>query len=72
MTTLTKDQAEAVAHINSYGVVVEWFVGRERDDDCREFIALGKDFIWSLLVMADGTPHTSEATLGEFNTGIDI
>lgn len=69
---LTDNQRDAINHYNAYNVPVQWFVGSERDDGSREFIALGDGFAWSLLVEEDGTVHTSEAEVGDFETGIEI
>lgn len=69
---LTKVQKQAIEFYNHYNVPVQWFVGHTKDDDSREFIAMGDGFVWSILVDADGTTHTSEAEVGEFTTGITV
>jgi hypothetical protein len=49
---------------NTYSVPVCWFVNADRT----EAIAIGDGFAWS--ATADGA--TSEATLGEWSTGIEL
>ena len=71
MERLNAQQLETVNHYKGFNVPATWFVG-EPDEGCVEVIALGKDFIWSLILEADGTASTSEATVGEFSTGIEV
>lgn len=82
--TLTKAQADVVAHYQGYGVPVQWFIGQTFDDGRTEVIALGsyspgdvddpRQFVWSFLISSDGQDvHTSEGQIPEgFSTGIDI
>jgi hypothetical protein len=75
---LNSAQQETLDHYKGYGVKVSWFVGEPTQgnplcpDDTIEVIALGNDFAWSILIYPDGEPHTSEAVLGPFDTGLTI
>ena len=70
---LTSPQQETINFYKAYNVPATWFEGEPDPSTGRvEVIALGKDFIWSLRIAPDGKADTSEATVGEFNTGLDI
>jgi hypothetical protein len=71
--SLTPAQQITVDFYKAYNVPASWFVGViDPITGGVEVIALGEDFIWSLRINPDGTADTSEATVGEFDTGLDI
>lgn len=67
---LNPAQAETVRHYATI-VTIAWFIGVAHEDGTVPVIGVGPDFVWSLLIEADGTAHTSEAPLGEFSTGLE-
>jgi hypothetical protein len=67
---LTPAQHDAVAFFRGLNVPAAWFVGEPDGDGTIEVIALGDTFAWAIKVSANGETHTSEATLGPFETGI--
>ena len=70
---LTSPQRATVDFYKAYNVPATWFEGEPEADTGRvEVIALGENFIWSLRIDPDGTSDTSEATVGDFNTGIEV
>jgi hypothetical protein len=73
---LTAAQQATVDFYKGYGVLASWFIGEPSPTGRVEVIALGDDdnggFVWSLRIDPDGTADTSEAFVGEFNTGLDI
>ena len=69
---MTPEQIAAVDYYKALNVPASWFTGTPDTGGHIEVIALGEDFIWSLRIDANGTCHTSEATVGEFSTGIDV
>ena len=71
-THLTAQQLATVEHYQAFGVHAQWFYGEPNEAGKIEVIALGLDFIWSLWIDADGTCGASEATVGEFSTGIEV
>lgn len=72
MSNLNRAQREVIEFYNGSGVPVQWFEGFEHDDGTIEVIALGDHFIWSFLIAEDGTYHSSEATVGDFSTGVEF
>jgi hypothetical protein len=71
-TALTSAQVRTIDFYKAFNVPSTWFIGTPDPDGRVEVIALGQDFIWSLRIDPDGTSDTSEATVGEFSTGLDI
>jgi hypothetical protein len=69
---MTPEQAETVNFYKAYNVPATWFIGPPDTEGRIEVIALGQDFIWSLLIDAGGLANTSEATVGPFSTGIEV
>ena len=69
---MTPEQIATVDAYKAYNVPAQWFIGTPDTDGRIEVIALGGDFIWSLIINADGTYASSEAPLGEFSTGIEV
>ena len=72
MSVLTTAQREGIDFYKGFNVPATWFISTFRSDGSVEVIALGKAFIWSLLIDPDGTAYTSEATVSEFTTGIEV
>lgn len=65
---MKKELREAIDFWDGYGVQIEWFVNAAGD----EAIGIGANFAWSVRVDEYGRMHTSEAALGEWNTGFEI
>jgi len=71
--SLTPAQLEVIDFYKGYNVPATWFIGTPEPDGSVEVIALGDGFIWSLSIDADGADgSTSEATVGDFSTGIEV
>jgi hypothetical protein len=71
--TLTPPQQDAVRFYQALNVPASWFIGTTTDDFGRvEVLALGAGFVWTFLIDTDGLAQASEATVGEFSTGIDV
>lgn len=75
---LTPAERKHVEYYNGYGVLVDWFVGRRRKNGDIEVLGVGVpdsegegSFVWSLLINGE-TCTTSEASLGPFETGLNI
>ena len=71
-TTLTAAQTATVEHYQAYGVPATWFYSTPAEFGTVEVVAVGADFVWSLIIERNGQCSTSEAELGEFSTGIEI
>jgi hypothetical protein len=74
---LNSAQQEALAFWQGYNVPASYFVGVPNADGSVEVIAIGSDspdptFVWSFRIDADGETSTSEAQVGEFETGLSI
>jgi hypothetical protein len=74
---LNDAQQQALAFCQAYNVPASYFVGVPNVDGSVEVIAIGAEspaesFIWSFRISAEGETSTSEATVGEFNSGIEI
>ena len=69
---MTPEQIATVDFYKAYNVPAQWFTGTPDTDGRIEVIALGGDFIWSLIIETDGNAATSEAHLGDFSTGIEV
>jgi hypothetical protein len=78
---MTPKQQAVVDFYKGYNIPASWFVGEPATADNAsrpypigtvEVIALGGEFIWSIIIEPDGTEATSEATVGEFSTGIEV
>ena len=69
---MTPEQIETVDFYKGYNVPAQWFTGTPYAEGRIEVIALGENFIWSLLIDAGGLANTSEATVGSFSTGIEV
>lgn len=69
---LTPAQQETVDFYRALNVPAQWFIGETRESGEVEVVALGEDFAWSFLIAADGDAASSEATLTEFSTGINV
>lgn len=67
---LTPAQQETVESFRAFNVAASWFVGVPDTDGRVEVLALGEDFIWSIRVAPDGSSDTSEAKVGDFETGV--
>jgi hypothetical protein len=70
--SLTPAQQDTIDSYKAYNVEASWFVGVRAPDGCVEVLALGEGFIWSIRLDPEGAADTSEATVGEFNTGLEI
>lgn len=71
--TLTAKQQETVDFWQGYNVPAQWFVGELRPETGEvEVIALGDGFCWAFLIEPNGEFASSEAKLGEFETGVEI
>lgn len=69
---MTPEQIATVDFYKGYNVDACWFTGTLDTDGRVEVIALGRNFVWSLIIEPDGTAATSEAELGDFSTGIEV
>lgn len=70
---LTPEQQKAIDFFRAFNVPAQWFIGAQDEDGRVEVLALGADFAWSFIVSADGQDiSSSEATLGEWSTGIEV
>lgn len=69
---LTEAQQEVVEFFQAYNVPAQWFVGVKQADGAVEVVALGDGFCWSFLIQEDGSYGSSEGTVGDFSTGIDV
>jgi hypothetical protein len=74
LPTLTPAQLETVAYYRALNVPANWFVGEPAPNGAVECIAIGEDFLWSLIIEANGECASSEAKIGEdgWSTGIDV
>lgn len=68
---LTTVQREALDHYAAYNVPGQWFVGAQGPEG-RELLFLGDGFAWSIIVDNDGDVSTQEATVGPFQTGVEV
>ena len=69
---LNPTQREAVDFYKGFNVPATWCYSEPDRDGGVTVVALGEGFVWSLQIDADGTEYTSEATVGEFSTGIEV
>lgn len=69
---LTEPQQETVRFFQGYNVPAQWFVGVRQADGAVEVVALGERFCWSFVIQENGSYASSEGTLGEFSTGIEV
>jgi len=69
---LTPAQVNTIDFYKAYVVQASWFVGTHDAKGSVEVLALGEGFIWSILIDHKGNAHTTEATVGEFSTGIEV
>ncbi len=69
---LTPAQQEVVDFWQAPNVPTQWFIGVPDKNGRVEVLALGEGFIWSIRIDLDGSEDHSQATVGDFETGIDI
>jgi len=69
---LTPEQIEAVDFYKAYNVPAMWYYSEPDDEGGVGVVAIGEDFVWSLSIAADGATDISEASLGDFDTGIEV
>jgi hypothetical protein len=60
--------SDEINYWNGFGVDVEWYVHHSGV----RAIGVGQGFVWSIEVNAYGATSTLEASLGDWNTGIDV
>jgi hypothetical protein len=69
---LTAKQITEVDFYKAFNVPAMWYYSEPDDDGGVGVVAIGEDFVWSLSIARDGTCNTSEASLGDFETGIEV
>ena len=72
---LNAAQREALAAYKAYNVPGDWFIAEKPGVGGETevvFLARSGDTIWSLLIAEDGDVSSSEATLTDFRTGIEV
>jgi len=69
---LTPRQIAEVDFYKAFNVPAMWYYSEPDDEGGVGVVAIGEDFVWSLSIDADGTCATSEALLGDFETGIEV
>lgn len=69
----TAEQLEVIDYYKAFNVpAMSWFISPPEPDGSVEAIGLAGGFLWSLRIDVDGDYSSSEATVGEFSTGIEV
>lgn len=69
---LTYEQTEVIDFYKAYNVPATWYYSELDHEGGVEVVAIGEGFVWSFSIDTYGDTDTSEATVGDFSTGIEV